>query len=93
MACAKRLGGPATGRSREPETWRDDPRDELAERAEGRARQHPGHEAVGDDHGRPAQVEGDGQHAHDDDAGRHQAGRDLVDRIGEREEGARPARK
>ena len=91
MPWAKRLGGPATGRSAQPEARRDDPGHELAQRAEGRAGQHPGHEAVGDDDGRPAQVEGDGQHAHQDDAGRHQAGRDLVDRVGEREEGARPA--
>ena len=84
------LGWPGHRAFAEPETRRDHPRDELAERAQGRSAQDPGHEAVGDDDGRPAQVERDGQDTHDHDTGRHQPGRDLVDRVGEREEASHP---
>ena len=73
------------------ETGRDHAGDELAERAQLRAGEHPGDEAVREDEREPAHVEGDGGDGHQDHAGGDEAGRDLVDGVGEADQlGAGP---
>jgi hypothetical protein len=80
------LGGTGNRLRLQRQPGHDDPGDQLAERAERRPRRHPSREAVGDRQRQPFQIEDDRDQTQHDDATGDQAGRHLVDRIGEREQ-------
>ena len=66
-----------------------DARHEQPERAQRRPREHAGDEAVGDQDNEPRPAGRDRSEVEQHDAAGHEASRDLVDRVGKREESRR----
>ena len=85
IACAKRFGGPGTGLAA-PRRGATSRVASLPERAERRAGEDAGDEAVGEQRGKPVRA-GDERHDRErEDAGRDDARGLLVDRVGEAEQ-------